>query len=90
MPTTLDQDAAFVRGSTYRHGALTRIAATSGLNPADIARHLRVQRSNMSTAINQLARRGLVELTSPGERRHEYKITARGKSVLDRLQAGDS
>jgi DNA-binding MarR family transcriptional regulator len=75
-------DASFVISSTYREGALTRLAA-SPATPSQIAADRQMDISHASRALGELRERGLVELLVPEERKKGriYGLTDRGRDI---------
>jgi DNA-binding MarR family transcriptional regulator len=76
-------DVSFVISSTYREGALTRLAA-SPTTPSQIAADRQMDISHASRAVGELRERALVELLVPEERKKGriYGLTDRGSDIL--------
>lgn len=56
------------------------------LRPTDLAENLGIQRHNVSARITDLSDEGLVNLLNPDDNRNRfYKITEKGKEVLESL-----
>jgi len=77
------EDVGYVLASEVRTH-LMRLLDTHQSTPTQLAELLKVSRSTVSTALKDLAKRGLVECLTPEQRKGRlYAVTALGKKITD-------
>jgi DNA-binding transcriptional ArsR family regulator len=76
-------DVSFVLSSPLSRKILESLKTRSPMTPLQLSKETNIARSNISTKLTALKKRGLVECVNPESRKWRfYQITERGKKVL--------
>jgi DNA-binding MarR family transcriptional regulator len=75
-------EAAYVKSSRYRVAAL-RYLQSGPTNPSKIAEDEDEHISHVSRALSELLEKDLVSVHGDGSRHRIYKVTERGREVLE-------
>jgi len=80
-------DVSFILRSPLSRKILDCLNSQSPLTPLQISKETDIARSNISTKIGDLRKRGLVECVNPKSRKWRfYKITDKGKNTLTKVR----
>jgi len=80
-------DVSYLLRSPLSKRILECLVKQSPLTPFQISKETDIARSNISTKLGQLKKRGLVECVNPNSRKWRfYKITDKGKNVLSKAK----